>query len=181
MREGVEVRRVHASDGARIRALRLEALSDPAASIAFLESRADAAAKPMSFWTDRAIAGALSDQSAQFIAEVGARWIATVTVLAPEAGSVDYFGRAHEPAHALLVSVYLDSAFRGQGILAELVSAAAQWALSHGRTALMLDVHHDNARAQAAYRALGFTLTGESSVGPNGLELQMARDLHEPV
>ena len=171
------VRRILASEAERIRALRLRALSDPLASVAFLETRENAEAHPASFWTERAAAGALSDRGAQFVAEAGDQWVGTATVLAPDAGSVDYFGRAHRAERALLVAVWIDPDWRGRGILPALVDAAAEWARARGRAELALDVHRDNPRARAAYGRLGFTATGETTETPNGVELEMVRGI----
>jgi Acetyltransferases len=173
--DAVSVRRIFATDADRVRAIRLEALQDAAAGIAFLESYSDAVEKPSEFWTDRAVSGALGDGVGQFVAEEHGRWIGTVTVLLPVAGSTDYFGRTHVDGRALLVSVYVAPAHRGGAVLAALVDAASAWTQTHARTELSLDVHEDNARAQAAYRKLGFATTGATSVGPNGTELEMVR------
>jgi GNAT superfamily N-acetyltransferase len=175
MTDGIEIRRVLATDGARIRALRLEALADPVAGIAFLETRAHAAAQPEAFWTDRAVGAALSDGVAQFIADAGGRWVGTVTVLRPEPGTTDYFGRAHVEGRALLVAVYVAAGHRGEGLLERLVDAAAAWARGRGSAELALDVHEDNARARAAYRRLGFVETGGWLDGPHGVEREMVR------
>lgn len=171
------VRRVHASDGARLRSLRLEALLDPAAGIAFLETHDEAAARPREFWDTRAIGAALSGSSAQFIAEVGPSWIGTVTILIPEAGQADYFGRLRTDGDALAVAVYVSPSHRGQGVLDDLFGAGAEWARAQGRSTLLLDVHEDNARAQAAYARLGFAPTGGTIVGQNGRELEMSRTI----
>ena len=171
----VEVRRVHASDGRRIRALRLAALADPAAGIAFLETAAHAEAQPEAFWTDRAVGAALSDEVAQFIADAGGRWVATVTVLRPEPGSSNASGRERTPGRALLVSVFVEEAYRGSGLLDRLVAEADAWARDRGSVELALDVHQRNARAQAAYRRLGFVATGRTVRSPNGTELEMVR------
>ncbi|WP_426805997.1 hypothetical protein, partial [Stenotrophomonas sp. SrG] len=90
-----------------LRTLRLEALRDPAAGIAFLETHDDAAAHPRAFWDARAIGAALSGSAAQFIAELGPSWVGTVTVLIPEPGAPDYFGRIREEGTALAVAVYV--------------------------------------------------------------------------
>ncbi len=173
----VRVRRVHATDGARIRELRLRMLSDSAAPIAFLDTRENAQAQPPEFWQERAIGGALSDEVAQFVAEAGERWIGGMAVLAPAAGTVDYFGRENPEGRAMLVSVYIDPAHRGQGVLELLVEAAADWARARGRRELALDVHTRNLPAQAAYRRLGFVATGGSTEVPTGTELEMVRAL----
>lgn len=171
------VRRVFATDGRRLRALRLEALGDPAAGIAFLDTHDDAAARPSSFWDERAAGAALSASAAQFIAEVGPTWVGTVTILIPEPGSADYFGRIRQAGTALAVAVYISPAHRGHGILDDLFSAAAEWARAQGCDTLILDVHTENARAQAAYARLGFRATGGTIDGDNGREMELARAL----
>lgn len=155
--------------------LRLEALQDPAAGMAFLETHETAAARPASFWDDRAATAALSSSTAQFIAEVGREWVGTVTVLVPEPHHPDYFGRMREEGTALLVAVYVGPGHRGRGLLDRLVAAGASWAHGHGCDTMLLDVHEDNARAQSAYRRLGFAPTGGTIVGQNGRELEMSR------
>lgn len=175
----VRVRRVLAGDGARVRALRLEALQDPAAGIAFLETHEAAAARPGTFWDERAASAALSSSSAQFIAELASAWVGTVTVLVPEPAIPDYFGRVREAGTALLVAVYVAPAQRGRGILPRLIDAGAEWARRQGCGILFLDVHEDNARARAAYARLGFTPTGGTIVGQNGRELEMSRRIDE--
>lgn len=177
MPESGEIRRVHASDARRARSIRLEALDDPAADIAFLETREHAELHSDDFWQERTVGAALSDAAAQFIAEEGRDWVATVTVLLPEPGSVDYFGRVHLEGRALLVSVYVRPSRRGRGILEALIDAGADWASARGARELALDVHQDNARAQRAYTRLGFLATGSTSLGPNGVELEMLRAL----
>ena len=59
------------------------------------------------------------------------------------------------------ISVYVAPASRGRGLLDRLVEAASAWAREHGHDELVLEVHEDNARAQAAYARLGFAATGE--------------------
>lgn len=171
----VRVRRVLASEGERLRALRLEALQDPAAGIAYLESFESASAHPGSFWDERAASAALSASSAQFIAELGSTWVGSATILVPEPSLPDYFGRVREPGTALLVAVYVAPDHRGRGILGRLVEAGAEWARERGCGILFLDVHEDNARARAAYTGLGFAPTGGTIVGRNGRELEMSR------
>ena len=162
----MRVRRILATDAERVRALRLEALDDPAAGLAFHETRETAEARPESFWTDRAITGSLGDDSAQYIAEDGARWVGTATVLAARSGR-----------RALLVGVFVSADHRGAGVLDALVDAAGEWARARGADEIGLEVHVDNHRAQAAYRRLGFTPTGVTVTGPNGQELAMTRPL----
>ncbi len=173
----VVIRRVRATDGAEVRMLRLEALADPAAGMAFLETRDEAAARASSYWDERAATAALSASTAQFVAEHGRRWVGSVTVLVPEPALPDYFGRVRADGTALLVAVYLAPDHRGRGILGRLVGAAGAWAAAQGCTTLFLDVHEDNARARGAYTGLGFAPTGGTIVGRNGRELEMSKDL----
>lgn len=165
MPESFDIRRVLASDGRRVRGIRLEALGDPAAGIAFHETRDAAQARSSGFWDERAVGAALSDDAAQFVAEQGRDWVATVTMLMSDAG------------RALLVAVYVRPSQRGQGLLEALVTAAGDWARERGVRELVLEVHDENLRAQRAYRRIGFTETGVRSDGPNGLEREMAQVL----
>jgi GNAT superfamily N-acetyltransferase len=177
MAETTAVRRVRLSDAARVRSIRLEALADPVADIAYLETRAQAEARPDEYWQERTAGAALSGSAAQFIAEAGRDWVGTVTVLVPEVGSEDYFGRVAVEGRALVVAVYVRPSHRGRGTLDALMDAAAEWATASGQREIALDVHEDNARAQRAYARLGFTATGVISEGPNGAELEMVRVL----
>ena len=165
------------SDAARVRGIRLEALDDPAAPVAFLETRDEAAAHPDAFWQERTAGAALSGSTAQFVAEAGRDWVGTLTVLIREAGTLDYLGRAALEGHALVVAVYVRPSHRGRGVLEALMDAAAAWARDSGRSTLALDVHADNSRAQRAYERLGFTRTGRTSQSPNGTEIEMVRPL----
>ncbi|MGN8551294.1 UNVERIFIED_CONTAM: GNAT family N-acetyltransferase [Microbacterium sp. SLM126] len=173
----VRVRRVLATEGERLRALRLEALQDAAAGIAFLDTYEAAAARPGSFWDERAVGAALTSSTAQFVAELGSAWVGTATILVPEPALPDYFGRVREAGTALLVAVYVAPQHRGRGILARLIDAGAAWAGAQGCGILFLDVHEENARARAAYTRLGFAATGRTIDGQNGRELEMSRTL----
>jgi ribosomal protein S18 acetylase RimI-like enzyme len=66
---------------------------------------------------------------------------------------------------------------RGSGAIDALLTAAAEFTVGQGLRELLLDVHRDNHRAQAAYRRAGFEPTGETLTGPIGPELVMARPL----
>ena len=173
----VAVRRVRAGEGARVRDLRLRAVDDPAAPIAFLTTRDEELARDAAFWEERASGGATGDSAAMFVAEVHDEWIGTATVLVRRANEVDHTGRRSTADYAQVVGVYVDPARRGSGVIDSLLQAAAEWTSDRGFAALSLDVHADNTRAQTAYRRAGFIDTGErftSSIGP---ELGMTRSL----
>jgi predicted GNAT family acetyltransferase len=160
------VHRVTVADAARMRALRLEMLAD--SPLAFLETLAQAAARPHADYRRRIGQAAAGNQLAQFVADPGARLIghAGGTVL-PD-----------EPGVTVVFAVYVTPASRGSGVLAELMDAVAQWSLGAGRDELMLEVVVGNDRAVRAYERLGFTDTGvrlPHPVKPALTELQMRR------
>ena len=173
----LSVRRVRLTDAARVRGIRLEALDDPDAGIAFLETRAQAEAHADPYWQERTATAALSGSAAQFIAEAGRDVVGTLTVLIREAGSSDYLGRPAIEGRALVVAVYVRPSHRGRGTLEALLDAAVQWARDSGQSQLALDVHETNARAQRAYERLGFVRSGQTSQSANGTELEMVRVL----
>lgn len=160
------VRRVTADDAARMRALRLEMLAD--SPLAFLETLAQAAARPHEAYRARIAQASGGSQVAQFIADPGGRLIghAGGTVL-PD-----------DPATTVVFAVYLTPAHRGGKVLAELIDAVAAWSRECGRHELMLEVVTGNNRAVRAYEKLGFSETGERvphPVVPVLTELRMRR------
>lgn len=171
------VRRVRAGEGERVRDLRLRAVSDPAATLAFLTTFDEEIARDPEFWEQRAASGAIGDAGAMFVAEDGERWIGTATVLVRRAGQVDHTGTRRRVDHAGVVGVFVDAAHRGRGGIDALLDAAADWSRSLGFETLSLDVHVDNVRAQAAYRRAGFVATGEEFTTSIGREMAMTRSL----
>ncbi len=172
---GVIVRRIRLHEWEQVRELRLRATDDPDASIAFLTTAAQERAKDEHAWRERAVGGALGENAAQFVALTGEVWIGTATVLLREAGDRDHLDQTLTENRADIVGVYVDPAHRGRGILGALISVAEQWAAERGYTALTLDVHRDNQRAQRAYRSLGFEPTGTTFTSVIGPELEMRR------
>lgn len=171
------VRRVRAGEGERVRELRLRAVRDPAAAIAFLTTYDQEVVRDHEFWDERAAGGAGGDSAAMFVAESGDAWVGTCTVLVRRAGEVDHTGRRLLRGRADVVGVYVDPAHRRGGAIDALLDAASRWTASQGFDTLSLDVHVDNERAQAAYRRVGFIATGETFTGPIGPELAMERPL----
>lgn len=171
------VRRIRADEWSAVRALRLEALRDPAADVAFLETWENASLQPDEFWQERASNSASGDAAAQFIAEDGEGWVGSVTVLRAAAGSIDYHGEVLAESRSNVVGVYVRPSHRGDGLIDQLLDAAASWSASHGDTRLHLGVHVDNARAQRAYQRSGFLPTGVTMTTSIGDEIEMAREL----
>jgi GNAT superfamily N-acetyltransferase len=182
------VHRVTPGDAARMRALRLEMLAD--SPLAFLETLAQAAARPHEDYRRR-IAQASSGRSlAQFVADPdlggidppGADPRRVKTGRASAGGRlVGHAGGtvlAEEPGTTVVFAVYVTPERRGSGVLGELVEAVAQWSLASGRSELMLEVVVGNDRAVRSYQKLGFEDTGvrvPHPVIPALTELQMRR------
>jgi ribosomal protein S18 acetylase RimI-like enzyme len=163
--EQLTIRRVRVEDWPQLRALRLEALED--APLGFLETLADAQEQPDEVWQARAARGADGGESFQVMAWDGARPVANCVCFL-QAGA------------AWLAAVYVTPDHRGRGLLDELAVRCAAWGRERGRSVLRLEVHEDNAPAQAAYRRLGFTDTGARTpypLPPGGQELVMERPL----
>ncbi|MFS0893763.1 N-acetyltransferase family protein [Microbacterium sp. 179-I 3D3 NHS] len=173
----VVVRRVRADEGERVRDLRLDAVRDVAAPIAFLSTFEEEAGRDDDFWAARAAGSAEGDAVAQFVAETADEWVGTVTVIRRSPGETDHHGRPVTAARGDVVGVYVRPEHRGSGTIGALLDAAADWARSRGDRALSLDVHEDNARAQAAYRRAGFHDTGGRFTASIGPEIEMSRPL----
>jgi GNAT superfamily N-acetyltransferase len=142
------VRRVRPADAARVRALRLEMLAD--APLAYLETLADAAARPHADFQARIAIMATAADRAQFVAERAGRFVGHAGgITAPD-----------DPATTVIFAVYVTPAHRGTGVLGRLVEGVAEWSRSAGRPTLLLEVVTGNDRALRAYERLGFTLTG---------------------
>ncbi|BBH65034.1 N-acetyltransferase [Actinoplanes sp. OR16] len=167
--ENWTVRRVTPEDAGRMRALRLEMLAD--SPLAFLETLAQAAARPHESFRQRIRQSATGNETAQFIA-------------GPADGGGPLIGHAggtvlpDEPGCTVVFAVYVTPAFRGGKVLAQLVDAVADWSLAAGRDELMLEVVVGNGRAVRAYEKLGFVDTDvrlPHPTVPQLTELQMRR------
>ncbi|GGO12081.1 GNAT family N-acetyltransferase [Micromonospora parathelypteridis] len=161
-----QIRRVRPEDAARMRALRLEMLAD--APLAFLETLADAAARPHNEFAARVAYTSAGSSNAQFIADPGGR-------LVGHAGGTT---APNEPGLTVIYAVYVTPAWRGRGLLGELIDGVAAWSRACGRPELLLEVVVGNDRAYRAYQRLGFEDTGVRVPHPTIpalTELQMRR------
>lgn len=160
------MRRVRPADAARMRALRLEMLAD--SPLAFLETVAQAAARPHADYAARIAHVSQGCQTAQFVADPGGRLVGHA------GGTVS----PDEPGLTVVYAVYVTPAWRGRGLLGALIDGVAVWSRRCGRPELMLEVVVGNDRAYRAYRRLGFTDTGVRVPHPTVpalRELQMRR------
>jgi len=170
------VRRTRADEWRETRELRLAALQDAAAPVAFLETYDVAAARPDAFWQERARGNATSDTVAAFVAvDADGRWVGTTTGLVEEPGATDVLGGPVAQRQVHLVGVFVRPEHRGGGVLRELFEGVQGWARGLGVERARLCVHVDNLRAQAAYRKLGFTPSGERFLLEQGEEIELVR------
>lgn len=133
------IRSIRSDEWAQVRELRLAALRDPVAHLAFLETYEDAAARPDAFWQERA-AGASEGtaERRQFVAVgQGGVWDGSVAVLVEEAGERDFFGGVVERRQGHLVGVYVRPEHRGSGagVTRALFDAALEWSWGSGLSA----------------------------------------------
>ncbi|MBS1907142.1 MAG: GNAT family N-acetyltransferase [Actinobacteria bacterium] len=162
------VRRIRSDEWARARELRLRALQDPVAALAFLDTFENASAQPDAFWQHRTADAAEGGPNAQFVAIADdGEWFGSATVLP---------SRLEVPeSTALVVGVYVAEGHRGAGAIETLFDECATWSAEQGAYGITLEVHVDNHRAQAAYERCGFTRTGQVTEHENGREYVMAR------
>ncbi|MEX3104341.1 MULTISPECIES: GNAT family N-acetyltransferase [unclassified Streptomyces] len=158
-----DVRAIHADEWPAMRELRLAALQDPAAPLAFFETYDSAVKLPDSFWQERAEGCAEGAAGARQFVAVGADgvWVGGLAVLVEEAGGVDWAGLPVEQRQGQVVGVYVRPAVRGGGVVVgALFRAALEWAWGIGLDRVRLLVHRENVRAVAAYERIGFVPTG---------------------
>ena len=176
------VRRVRADEWPEIKALRLAALSDDAAPIAFLQNYEVVAAYPDELWQERVRNSSL-DAGAdapgrQFVAVApDGTWVGSTLALVEQPGDVAFDGAVPAEPGGHVVGVYVAPDHRGRNLPDRLLEAAAEWLRERGQTRMRLFVHVDNGRARRAYEKAGFVATGAQITAVNGLELEMVRAL----
>ncbi|MFF7728671.1 GNAT family N-acetyltransferase [Streptomyces sp. NPDC008001] len=167
------IRSVRAEDWEKSRELRLAALVDPVAPIAFLDTYEKASAQPDSYWQERARASSEACSVITFVAEApDGRWDGSVTVLVelPDADEATVFGGAPAVPQTHIVGVFVRPERRGTGLIQALFDAAVTWSweLSEPRAErIRLFVHEDNGRALSVYRKAGFVPSGVTVAMPD--------------
>ncbi|KOV92846.1 acetyltransferase [Streptomyces sp. NRRL B-1140] len=156
------IRSVRADEWPAAKELRLVALRDPVAHLAFLETYEEAVARPDSFWQERTEGAAQGADGAQQIIAEGpdGRWVATLTVLVEEPGTTDWAGFPVERKQGHVVGVFVRPEERGSGLTEVLFDAALEWSWAQGLERVRLIVHEENGRAQRFYRRAGFVPSG---------------------
>ncbi|SBN61706.1 Protein N-acetyltransferase, RimJ/RimL family [Curtobacterium sp. 9128] len=170
------VRPIHADEWEHVRELRLRAVHDPVAAMAFVDSAEHTASLPDTFWQDRAAGGSDDAGDAatarQFIAEdESGTWIGSATGLLERVGDPDYEGRPIPRDGCSVVGVFVAPEARGGKVLAALFDAIASWADGP----LRLSVHTGNARARRGYEKAGFREVGTEFTGALGPTVEMRR------
>lgn len=165
------IRTVRAEEWELLRELRLAALADPAASVAFNETYEDAVRQGEQFWRRRAAQGAEGRSAETFIGEdeaQGEYWAGSTTVL-------------DEGENAHVVGVYVRPEYRGTGLAEGLLRAAEEWAsMRPHMKRMLLHVHEHNPRAEAFYTRIGYVRTGGFVTDPKAAvlkEYEMVREL----
>ena len=158
--------RITEQDWRPLRDLRLQALADT--PFAYLETFVHAVSQTEDDWRLRARRSEGPDQVG-FAAVDGERWVGTMRAILDDGKPV-------------LQSVFVAPSHRGRrhGVADALLDAIEEWVRAAGFGELFLDVHADNARAQALYRRRGYDFTGVRRpypLNPAQDELEMRREL----
>jgi GNAT superfamily N-acetyltransferase len=175
----MEIRRIRADEGSRLKALRLRALAD--SPMAYGSTLAREQAYPDSLWHERAANGAAGDKVVTVVAEHDDRLLGMATGLVSDL----------ESPHAqdlTMVGVFVDPTLRRQGIGALLVDKVIDWAKAcdqarksaRGSARLLIWITDGNEPALALYRRAGFRATGAKRPNahtPDLLESEMLLEL----
>ncbi|WP_049580134.1 GNAT family N-acetyltransferase [Streptomyces sp. SBT349] len=141
------IRQTRREDWRQLRELRLAALQDPVAPVAFYEPYEEAVRLTRGDWERRASGG----RRVTFIGETeDGVW----------GGMVGAYVR---DGMVYVIGVYMLPEHRGTGLARELMIAAIEWA---GGQEVRLRVHENNPRAARFYASLGFRPTGETDTDP---------------
>ncbi|MEU7702688.1 GNAT family N-acetyltransferase [Streptomyces sp. NPDC015492] len=171
------IRVIRADEWERAREIRLAALRDPVAHLAFLETYETAVRHPDSFWQERTegASAAGGGKVRQFVAEAAdGRWVGTISLLVERPDDEVRFGEPAKVGQTHIVGVYVRPEARGTGVVDALFRAGIEWSwsLEEPVERVRLYVHEENARAAAFYRRFGFGATGQR-VGVPGHETAM--------
>jgi GNAT superfamily N-acetyltransferase len=154
----------------RLRDLRLEMLAD--SPMAYVESLESALTVDEAEWRFRARRANLP----------GGRGVVAVDRAVDRyVGTMSSYTDA-ERGRTWVVAVYVAPDYRGgsTGVAGAMLDQIEAWAVEQGRTALHLEVHESNERAQSFYLKRGYAFTGQTQpyeLDDSQLELEMSRTL----
>ncbi|WP_411071138.1 GNAT family N-acetyltransferase [Streptomyces sp. cmx-4-25] len=182
------IRALRADEWEKAREIRLAALRDPIAHLAFLDTYEAAVERPDAFWRERAEDSSESGDGKvrQFVAEgPDGTWAGTITLLVERPSDEVRFGEPAKVDQTHVVGVYVRPGARGTGVIDALFRAGVEWSWSSVEPVVervRLYVHEDNVRAAAFYRRFGFTATGERVAVPgSGSAEEVEYELRRPV
>lgn len=138
----IDIERLAADEGLRLRTIRLRALAD--APDAFGNTYDEAAVQPLDSWT------AQLQEIATFVAVVDGEDVGLVR------GACDDL----QPDAAWLISMWVSPEVRGQGVGEALIDAVVEWARVSGARRVLLAVGDHNQPAIALYARKGFEPNG---------------------
>ncbi|MER0246857.1 GNAT family N-acetyltransferase [Streptomyces sp. HSW2009] len=160
------VRALKGDEWAALKELRLAALADPVARMAFASTYEKEAPQPDAFWQERAAQGEAGVTQKTFVAEPVGEEPDVPQSLAGMA--IVLIEQDQRQTH--LVGVYIRPEHRGSGLAQQLFQTALDWSWelpAFPVERVRLWVHEDNARARAFYAGFGFTQTGNTMAYPN--------------
>jgi GNAT superfamily N-acetyltransferase len=164
----MDVRRLRAGEGARLREIRLRALRE--APYAFSSSLEVEEGESPEVWDGRAGRSGAGRREAIFVADDGGVW----------RGMAGAYLHAGDGTAAGVWGMWVAPDARRRGVGRALVEAVAGWARTRGATRLELSVTDRAGAATALYAGLGFEPTGERRALPSDpalVEIFMRRHL----
>jgi len=144
----MDIERLAADEGLRLRTIRLRALAD--APDAFGSTYAEVAARPLATWPQQL------QEIAAFVALKDGEDVGLVRCASDD----------QHPDTAWLISMWVAPEARGQGVGEALIDAVIEYARSSGAIRLLLDVGDDNQPAIALYARKGFKPNGATGSLP---------------
>lgn len=168
----MEVRCVTADDWLRMKQIRLDAVSDPTAVLAFPPSfSSDVSGTPDAVWE---LAAAENQEGSeigrQFVGVDDSGWFVGTLNVYRQVSS------ANESV-ATVSGVYVKPEWRGTGLVRLLIFEAERWAAVQSLR-LCLRVREENFPAICAYLKAGFRFSGRKYETAAGVELEMVSDGH---
>lgn len=156
----MNVRRVEADEGPRLRAIRLRALAD--APDAFGSTLQEEQALPLEHWTRYALEGTTSETMGIFVAEEGTHWY----------GMARGFVHKDYSEIVRLASMWVDPSRRRSGVGSSLVEAVIDWARGRRAQQVQLWVTETNLTARSLYIQKRFTDTAHTKPLPSNPSLR---------
>jgi GNAT superfamily N-acetyltransferase len=143
--------------------------------IAYITTYAEAEAYPDELWMERCTLGATSDEQSTYLGVAGDEVVAMgVGLRRPQRQ------RNRKVDVLVIVSVFVEAAYRGTGVADRLMAAIEEWGRSWGAPTVTLWVTETNDRAAAFYRRIGFGDTGDRTrMGPTSdlFEIRLEKPL----